>query len=293
MTGPRPDQTAAVIVTLDPDEGLPQRMAGLIKEVAAVIIVDNGSGSEAVGRLKEWAARTGIEILLNRENLGIAAALNRGIGRAEELGFGGVVLFDQDSEPEPGLLTSLTAIFEAFPGSERLALTGSNYFRLDPGHPEYRFPTAGHAPWIERRSVITSGTLIPLERYREIGPFREELFIDHVDDEYCFRARRLGFRVVMSRVPLMRHAIGDRGEHSWFGHTVETSNHSPARRYYMGRNAVLVARQYLFTEPGWAVMRLWKLLKTVLLIVLFERHKGAKVRHLLRGVRHGLLGRSG
>jgi rhamnosyltransferase len=91
----------------------------------------------------------------------------------------------------------------------------------------------------------------------------------------------------------MKHAIGVRKEHRTPLRTIETSNHSPERRYYMGRNMVLVAREYLTAEPGWVLMKAWKLVKSVILITLFERERSLKVRSLLRGVWHGLRGREG
>ncbi len=286
MSPPRPETICAVIVTRDPDDALIDRVVSILRQVAAIVIIDNGSAPATVRMLEGIRFRPGIHLILNGENDGIATALNQGVGRAGELGFDWVALFDHDSEPDDDMVASLTAIFDRFPDRETLAV------RLDREHPEFTFP-GPDPPWVERRSVITSGSLIPLDRHAEVGPFRDALFIDHVDDEYSFRARRLGFHVIMSRAPLMRHAIGVRKEHRAFFRTIETSNHSPERRYYMGRNVVLVAREYLTAEPGWVVVKGWKIVKSVILIMLFERDRMAKVWNLLRGVWHGLRGREG
>jgi rhamnosyltransferase len=37
--------------------------------------------------------------------------------------------------------------------------------------------------------LISSGCVISRAAFAKIGPFDEKLFIDHVDIEYCFRAR--------------------------------------------------------------------------------------------------------
>ncbi len=292
MSPPRHESICAVIVTRNPDDTLPDRARNLLQQVAAIVIVDNGSAPAAVDVLEDIQLRPDIHLILNRENDGIATALNQGVSRARELDFNWVLLFDQDSEPDDDMVRSLAAIFDHFPGRQNLAIIGSNYYRLDRERPEFTF-SGQDPPWIERRSVITSGSLIPLDRHAEVGPFRDAFFIDHVDDEYSFRARRLGFDVIMSRDPLMKHAIGVRKEHRAFFRTVETSNHSPERRYYMGRNVMLVAREYLTSEPGWVVVKMWKIVKSLILITLFESNRMAKVRSLLRGVGDGLRGREG
>ncbi len=294
MNRPQRETICAVIVTRDPDDGFTDRLTAISRQVGGIVVVDNASGETAVGQLVALSStRTDIHLIRNRENDGIARALNQGADRAGELGFEWILLFDQDSEPDASMVTALAAIWNDHPDRERLAIIGSNYWSRDPEQPEFTFPPDEGKLWIKRRSVITSGSLIPLKGYLAAGPFREDFFIDHVDDEYAFRVRRRGCRVVMSRAPLMKHAIGVRERHTIPLHTVETSNHSPERRYYMGRNVILVAREYLFAEPGWVALKVWKLLKTVVLITLFERDRMAKVRHLLKGVWHGLRGKSG
>ncbi|MFC1628329.1 glycosyltransferase family 2 protein [Gemmatimonadota bacterium] len=294
MNRPRRETICAVIVTRDPDDGFTDRLTGISRQVGGMVVVDNGSRETALGQILALSStRTDIHLIRNRENEGIARALNQGSDRAGELGFEWILLFDQDSEPEASMVTVLAAIWDDHPDRERLAIIGSNYWNRDPGQPEFTFPPAGERLWIKRRSVITSGSLIPFRGYIAAGPFREDFFIDHVDDEYAFRARRRGCRVVMSRAPLMKHAIGVRQKHRVLFHTVETSNHSPERRYYMSRNVMQMAREYLFFEPGWVLWKLFKLLKSVFLIMLFEENRRKKLQYLLKGVWHGLRGKLG
>ena len=67
--------------------------------------------------------------------------------------------------------------------------------------------------------MISSGSLVSLEALREIGPFREDFFIDMVDTEWSLRgwARGRGSWIAES-VP-MRHALG-KGTLSSFGVTI-------------------------------------------------------------------------
>jgi rhamnosyltransferase len=153
---------------------------------------------------------------------------------------------------------------------------------------------AADALWEELDYVITSGSLISLAAYTAIGPFREELFIDYVDMDYCLRARARGFRVIKTRTPLMTHAIGAYTQHRWLGKTKWTTNHSPDRRYYIARNDTVMLREYGNYPAGlwrWkSFVRSFRLCKR---IALYERMKLPKIMAVGQGWWHGVRGRLG
>ena len=289
---PQRDTICAVIVTYNPDTAFPDRFGMIVEQVGSVVIVDNGSEPPALDMLQSLPPRESTHLIFNEENIGLASALNKGVERARELGADWVLLLDHDTEPAGDMVESLAGVYDDYPQKEKLAVIGSNYYNLDPQQPEYTFKPGDHS-WVERKTVITAGSLIPLGVISRIGSFRDEFFIDHVDDEFCFRVRRYGFAVVMTRSALMKHAIGIRGRHRLPGYTVETSGHSPQRRYYMSRNFVVMAKEYLFREPAWLIWKKYKLLKAVILIAAFEKDRANKLHHMLKGVWHGVIGQLG
>ena len=82
-------EVCAVLVTFHPDEGLPARIERALLEVAALVVVDNGSDEAALGMLRRLSADPRIALVLNFANLGIARALNLGIARAGSMGYAG------------------------------------------------------------------------------------------------------------------------------------------------------------------------------------------------------------
>ena len=293
MKRPQREKICAIVITYNPDEAFITRTAKILHQVGSLVVVDNGSDLPAVDMLKALPPHGATHLILNNDNVGIATALNQGVEWARECGYDWVLLLDQDTEPASSMIESLAGIYDDFGEEKKLSVIGSNYYNLNPQQPEYTFRSADRHSWVERRTVITSGSLISLDVISQIGPFRDEFFIDHVDDEYCFRARKNGFTVIMTRAPLMKHAIGTRKRHRLPGHTTETSNHSPLRRYYMSRNYVVLAKEYMFREPGWVLWKLYKLLKSVVLITVFEKDRVNKLHHMLRGVWHGVFGNLG
>jgi rhamnosyltransferase len=284
----RRERIAAVVVTYHPDELFPERIERLSKQVDSLIIVDNHSGEAAVSMLRWIASRLSAKLLLNPENLGIAAALNIGVETAIADGYEWVLLLDQDTVVTDDIVETLSAVYEEFPEKEKLALIGSNH--RDPISGDLFLPLSwdDHCSWQEVKTAITSGSLISLSIYHAIGPFLEEFFIDCVDIEYCLRARFLGFKVIMARKPLMQHSIGTITMHKLPWKSVAASNHSPVRRYYMTRNQLVLAREYLWKEPVWTFSTLYSHLKSTIAVCVLEKDVLRKLKYTAIGVLDGL-----
>ena len=90
MTEPTPhafdeplDRVCAVVVTFFPDAGFPERLEKIATQVSRVVVVDNGtSGRSSLNLDMALGIREGITCIRNRENIGVAAALNQGVRAA-------------------------------------------------------------------------------------------------------------------------------------------------------------------------------------------------------------------
>jgi rhamnosyltransferase len=284
----RREKIAAVVVTYHPDELFPERMERLAQQVDSRIIVDNHSGARAVAMLRGIASRQRAKLLLNPENLGIAAALNIGVETAIADGYEWALLLDQDTVVGEDIVETLAKVYEDFADKEKLALIGSNHTDPISGRVFVPFGWDDHGSWQEVKAAITSGSLISLRIYHAIGPFREEFFIDCVDIEYCLRARARGFKVIMARKPLMQHSIGTVTMHKLPWKSVGASNHSPVRRYYMTRNQLVLAREYLWKEPVWTVSTLYAHLKSTIAVCFLEQDILRKLQYTALGIVDGL-----
>ena len=164
-----------------------------------------------------------------------------------------------------------------FPQKDKLAVIGSNY--LDPTlvRPFLEFDSQEARSWQEVKTTITSGSLVSLPAFGTIGPFREELFIDGIDFDYCLRARSLGFEIIITCKPLMQHGIGAATRHRLPWKTTGTSNHLAIRRYYMSRNQLVLVREYFWKEPAWATLTLYRRLKDLILLCFFREGRPAQI----------------
>ncbi|HEY2634345.1 MAG TPA: glycosyltransferase family 2 protein [Steroidobacteraceae bacterium] len=288
----------AVVVTYHPDAGLPNRLSSVSAQAGAVVVVDNGSADAERSMLRQAASDPKIELLLNPENFGLARAINIGIQRAAALGYSWVLLLDQDTLVDPHMLHTLSAIVASFPDRERLALVGSNFRDSDeraPGAADRQSPDEGSDDrWEDVDCVITSGSLLPLAAHFAIGPFREEFFIDYVDEEYCRRAKAKGYRVIRSRKQIMLHTIGAPTVHKTLWIKKWTSNHTPDRRYYIARNNTVLLHEYGNSRAGmWIFKSFGRSLRLCKRIALYERTKARKIAAVMHGWWDGVRGNMG
>jgi rhamnosyltransferase len=290
--GNRNGKICAVLTTLNPDTTFYSRIRNVAGQVDQTLIIDNHSGEAAVAMLYELDNTPGISVIFNDRNRGVAAAFNQGFAWAAEHDCNWVLLLDQDTAVSDNLVDALFSCHEYADSNRDVGVVGANFLNTFTGLPFVRVECGG-ARYAEVKTVISAGSLISTEAFKRIGPFRDEFFIDFVDIEYCLRARAKGYKVMLIKEPLMRHNIGAAGPHRILGRTTASSNHSPARRYFMMRNNVVVIREYIFIDPVWATASVIIRLKSLILMCLFENQRLLKAKYTLLGLIDGLFNKFG
>lgn len=279
----------AVVVAFFSGSGLADYLRSLLPQVGAVVVVDNTPPCDCAPGLSLPTESDRLQVIENRANRGIAAALNQGLERALQMGYRWILTLDQDSRCNADMVWTL---LQAWGNCDpRPAIVGGNYF--DPRNGRTAIPPGETGEFLERRTVITSGSLVDADVARSVGGFREDFFIDQVDHEFCLRLRAHGYRVVMSRKPTMVHSVGRPGgpRLPFIGMTFP--NHSPLRKYYIARNSVVLLKEYWRREPEWCLRRFIRLVLGLGSMATLEKHRFAKVRAFGAGVADGVCARMG
>jgi rhamnosyltransferase len=292
---PHQERTGVVIVFYRPDNGCVAR-ANRLAKVWPCVVVDN---TESIRAPEALGLDAHIDYVANGANLGIATALNQGIERLVATNCTSVLLFDQDSEPSDELLTELPRTMAAERiRNRRVALVGPAYedARLGGVAPFVRFgyvklhrvqPEGVHP--IEVDFLITSGSCVNLDVWRDIGPMDDSLFIDFVDLEWCVRARSMGYSVLGAPALRLTHELG--GEPvKVFGRSYP--GHGPVRHYYLFRNAIALIRR-AYVPWSWKSTELVKMPIRLAIYAMFMQPRLAHLRMSLLGIWHGLTGRAG
>lgn len=294
----------AVVVTYNPDpETFGRLLAASSREVTAIVVVDNGSSQVNVEELCEPDVGVPVEYLPRTSNVGIASAQNCGIAKARILQATHVLLLDHDSIPQSGMVRALieadkdlrskgipVAAVGATPFDRRTG-TRSKVIRMGKTGVQ-RLEWTGDEKYLEADFLISSGTLISLEALDRCGGMNEAYFIDHVDTEWCFRARSLGLRLFAVRGALLEHSLGDDVVRVWFGRWREVPVHSPVRDYYMFRNTVCM----LLDTPmsgAWRFTHVYRLCLFAVFFCFGMRPRKERAKLMLKGILDGLARRGG
>lgn len=302
------DRVFAIVVTYFPDTAVLDALLGSLRcQTTGVIIVDNTPNDDR--RVEDYLNLAGkgesIKLVRLGSNLGIARALNVGIDLAVGEGATHVLLSDQDSLPAAGMVSGLlSALGELSRVKGKIGAVGPTFVDR---HTGITFPFQakvegkffyGHIaaseaiPFVEALTLITSGTLIPVQVFQHVGEMREDFFIDHVDIEWSHRARAAGYSLHGVHGATMYHSLGDRALRVWYFGWRSESAYGPVRVYYRIRNFVILCR-IDWIDRRWKVRNAWYWLGFLYSQVVFGNQRIAALRMAWRGLWDGLHQRTG
>jgi rhamnosyltransferase len=286
------NRVCAVIVTFRPQAEVLENLSRLRPQVGAMVVIDNGSAEDSLSPLRKASLVLDFVLIENGENLGLPAALNVGLDKAQRLGFPWLCLFDQDSRVTEGFIAALVSTYLGHPAPHSVGLVAARYIDAKTGKPVSR--RTPYLPDGSLEAAMTSGSLLPAAVFRQYGGFEEPLTIDMLDHEYSLRLRSHGLTIIESETAVLLHAPGFPRTYYLGGvRLFRALNHSPARQYYRVRNRVWIAQRYGQRFPGLRLQSLALQIRECIIIILAEKARGQKLWLTLRGVKDGLLGHMG
>ena len=243
-------------------------------DVSHVIVVDNSETNNYA--LCEHLPN--VRYLSLGENRGIAAALNAGCKEAMKMGAEWVLTMDQDSRWDQHSVSQYIQEAEQYEAFDQVAIFAP--FHDCDGHPEtHKRP----GRFQQLRIIMCSGNLLRLKAWQEVGGFREDFFIDSVDDEICCHLRQQGWQIVRTNEILLTHRLGNGVQIVKIIHHPYTS-HAAWRYFYIARNMRWMVQLYPEMRKYYKKY-LRKELKRLVLYDWDDKHN--KIKNYLRGLRAG------
>lgn len=289
----------SITICYYPDlSALRSQLDHLQSQVNAMLVINNG---ESPIGLAELCGEFNASLTILGSNKGIAHAQNIGIQQAIHLGAQMVLLMDQDSEPQPNMIGHLVAALSKFPNAaaagpctqDMRALTRSYFLTDVDARPRAWVPAPGIAhQTVEAAYLITSGTLLLVSALADIGLMRDDWFIDHIDTEWCLRARAKGWQMIGVADACLGHRLGDKMTHVWWLRKRQVPHHSALRHYYMFRNTLLLVREP-YVAWHWKRHHLLRLLKLFVFFLAVAPNRATRLRMMLQGLWDGMRGRTG
>ncbi|WP_321345700.1 glycosyltransferase family 2 protein [uncultured Draconibacterium sp.] len=285
-----------VLVTYEPNiETLNKCINSLVSQVKKIIIVDN-----TPLRCKEldFLNHKDIEIIYLNDNFGIAYAQNIGVKKALSENTDFVLFSDQDTIYGNDYIDKLLLCFNEYKNNKRIAAVAPVYrdinsmeiqpmvyfknLRLLKTYDLEKCESVSH--------VISSGMLIPSNIFSKVGYLQEELFIDWVDTEWCWRALLLNYEILQTPKVIIEHEHGSYSK-KLLGKNVPIHN-NPMRNYYRLRNATYML---IHSDLNLAMkLNLLKRIRTMIPIhFLTTKNKNEEIIRIFKSLKDGMIKKLG
>lgn len=287
--------TAIVIAFFPNGQTIIKTIKSICKQVDKLLIIDNTPNGSNVFKNHELLNRkNNVELITLNENVGIAKAQNIGIKRALENKADFILLSDQDTFYHDNYIAKMLEAYFKIANKEKVAAIAPDFAELNRGGERQGFvlfdsifskriyPQCGCH---EITQAIASGVIIPSEMFNYIGFMDEELFIDWVDLEWCWRARAKGYVIIGCADVVIEHYLGDAvkkiGLKSY-------PIRSPIRDYYIIRNAIHLALRSEYITFGMRLNLLMKSVKYAIGFTILGKPHWKHFIYSLKGFYHGI-----
>ncbi|MHA1056263.1 glycosyltransferase family 2 protein [Enterobacter mori] len=282
----------SLITTYQPDMLSLKELVQNLSSQTDFIVISNNSDFDI--DVKQLGTEFPLHIINFGKNLGIAEAQSLGMKWAFSNGADFVLQMDQDSTPHENMVQQLMQCYtDTSQAGLNPGLVGvQDYDRVtgEINKARVKKGTAINDHYYDVDSTLSSGSLIPKKAWEVIGGMRDDLFIDAVDHEYCWRLRHAGFKVIRNKNALLAHRLGD-GRFKIMN-IISVGMPSPFRHYYATRNIFLLMKEK-HVPFFWKMSSLVKLAGKVVFYPIFLPKGKQRFSFFIKGIRDGIIGKSG
>lgn len=277
------DKIAIVVVTYNPNlEELKHNIKSYINQVPLIVIVDNSTNKNIQNKIKStFDEYKNIFILTLGDNLGIAKAQNIGIKYAIEQNFDYIIEMDQDSCLPNNYVND---IFESYKilESQGNKIAGIGPLAINKETKEIYHEVEDSSTFlIEVSETLSSGFFISKKSFEIVGDKNEDFFIDYVDWEWNWRAKKFGLKNFINKKLVIEHMLGNGHKKILFW---EIGVPSPIRHYYQYRNSLdLMKIDYL--SLSWKIKRIFINFIKIFLIIIFLDKKLLRLKYIFCGIK--------
>lgn len=282
-----------VVVLYNPDLKVNDNIKTYLEYLDKLYIVDNTPNSDLSSNFKNKK----IKYIPLNENKGIAYALNVGAKEAIKDNADWLLTMDQDSSFRLNGMKDMITFIEKLKGDSYLETIIGNKYKdigiVNPLHITVQNRMFDLSGLVHPLEVMTSGNLINLKAYKKIGGFKDWMFIDCVDFDYCLNLRKHHYEIVQLNFVKLDHELGETVEKKILSKTVYIDNHNAIRRYYITRNRHYLYDLYHKDFPIYCDLEIKRTRKELIKIWIFEKDKFKKTMYIYKGYRDYKKGKKG
>ena len=265
---------AGVVIIYNPDSDILVNIKSYINQVEYLFLFDN-SKTLSHKLAKFVKEHKNVEYIFNGENQGISQPINEAAKLSVRKGFEYLLPMDQDSFAQQNFVNEMLKVFDQFKDVAIVSpwIVDKNY----PVKSKIKEP-------FQVEYCITSGGIIRLDAFLEVGGYNDKLFIDYVDIEFSLRLRKFNYRIIKCPKVNLYHTVGKLKKWSIKPFYFYSTNHSPIRLYYRTRNRFYIWDTFK-EEKAFLKNDLIRFIKEIVKIIVVESYKTQKLRMIFRGFR--------
>lgn len=220
-----------------------------------IIVVDNNSGDGIEERIKNIKD---VLFIQSKENLGYTGGNNLGIKKGLENGADYIFVLNPDTEVGKTVIGSLVSEAEKeqagivgpkilFSDKETIWYAGgildlANVLGRHRGVDEQ---DKGQYDTIEKTGFVTGGAMfVKSDVFRKIGLFDEKYFMYLEDSDFCYRAKKMGYKILYNPKAVIYH---ENAKSAGLGSSLQD--------YFITRNRMLFASKFLPFRTKFALLR--------------------------------------
>ena len=288
---------AGILVSFDINQDPIRNIDRLMSTLDYLVVVDNvPSGNDLLAKRQ---AIKNLSIITNFNKGGLAGAYNLAISHVSDYFSDAThILFlddDTDVDSLPNFLESDLTLHYA--NNSKVAAVAPSYIDSKTGMPGkyihlnkffFRISKRVIDEPIEVSFLINSMSLWRVSAITEIGSYSEKLAVDHIDTDYCLRAKLNNFSLILNPFIKFTHSIGDRKKYKFLGVEMKSGGHNRLRRKMISRNTIILAKHYFKYFPSFFLLCIARIFYEILGIVLVEKDKLGKLTAIFSGLLSGL-----
>ena len=202
-----------------------------------ILMDDSPKSNEALCKPLVYSFHNHMEYVWNQENIGLCKSANYGIKRAVEMGAEWVLIMNPDSK----MHNDIVSVYRDY-------IDKNNTDDIAILAPQYNYDRHKRSVKVGIRSInfaMMSGSLMNVKALKRIGLYDERFFIDGLDNEWCLRALKAGYRIIECSEAMLDHHPAETKELKILGKTVfKYGQDSPSRYYYQFRSFFIIHDEY-------------------------------------------------
>jgi GT2 family glycosyltransferase len=259
-----------------------------------LLLVENSTKKEIPLRIHRLFPA--LEIIENERNLGYAGGNNAGIRAALQRGAEYIFVINNDLALQPDVLEKLVFAMQSdrtaaacqplvtyYDDKDKIWSAGTRVFLGYPRLHHKRKRKHGQGAKKTPFGLVGCALLFRAQSLQEIGLFDESLFLLQEETDWCMRAVKMGFNLLVVCDSVVHHKV-----------SVTLGQFSKEYLYYIARNWLLVGKRHN-SSSGYAYILLTELFTRIpyYLYQLARKNQITMMKYYYYGLKDGLQGISG